>query len=120
MDRIQTVTHKGKQIVVVDYGGLTATEYPAVMRRAMAFIAGLGKGEVLTATVVAGTRFGVGTTDDVKAYSAHIRPYVKASAVVGLSGLQKVIFATVRPFLSQNLQAFDDLEKAKEWLASQG
>ncbi len=120
MDRIQIVSHKGKQIVVVDFSGLSATEYPAVMHQAMRFIGGMNKGEVLTATVIEGTRFGVGTTDDVKAYSAHIRPYVKASAVVGLSGLQKVIFATVRPFLSQNLQSFDDLEKAKDWLASQG
>jgi hypothetical protein len=119
MNRIQTVTHKGKQVVVVDYSGLGANEYPAVMRQAMAFIAKLPKGQVLTATLLEGTRFGVGTTDDIKAYSAHIRPYVKASAVVGMSGLQKVIFATVRPFLSQNLQAFDDLEKAKDWLASQ-
>jgi hypothetical protein len=118
MNRIHTVGHKGKQVVVVDFSGLAANEYPPVMRRAMPFIASLPKGQVL-ATAVTGTRFGVGTTDDVKAYSAHIRPYVKASAVVGLSGLQRVIFATVRPFLNQNLQAFDDLEAAKDWLASQ-
>lgn len=120
MDRIRSERHKGKQVVVVDCSGLGAADYPAVMRKGMAFIAALPKGQVLLATLVAGTRFGVGATEDVKTYSAHIRPYVKASAVVGMSGLQKVIFATARPFLHQNLQAFDDLEKAKDWLVTHG
>jgi hypothetical protein len=31
-----------------------------------------------------------------------------------------VIFATARPFLHPNLRAFDDLEKAKDWLVAHG
>ena len=44
---------------------------------------------------------------------------MKAGAVVGLSGLQRVIYVTVTQLSGRRLPTFDTLEAAKDWLASQ-
>jgi hypothetical protein len=40
-------------------------------------------------------------------------------AVVGLSGLQKVVYTTVMRFSKRNIPVFTDLEAAKEFLVIQ-
>jgi len=42
------------------------------------------------------------------------KPYVRASAVVGLDGLQKVVYNAVTLFSKRTLPVFDDIEKAKD------
>ena len=58
------------------------------------------------------------TTEDVKRYSQHNRPFVKASAVIGLSPMQRVIFMAVKPFLTQTIATFDDVASAPTWLVA--
>ena len=54
-----------------------------------------------------------------KRLAVNNRPYVIAGAVVGLSGLQKVVYTTVMRFSKRNIPAFDDIEAAKDWLIAQ-
>ncbi len=117
MERVRAEEHQGRRIVVVDGTDVPAEEYADVLRRGAAFIAREPPGSVLLATVVKNARFGLGAADRVKEYSLAIRPYVKASAVVGLSPLQQVIYFAVKPFLHGSVTAFPDLASAKEWLA---
>jgi hypothetical protein len=119
MQRIRTLQHMGKEILVLDYGGLGANQYMDVARQAMALIATKPRGTVLTVTVVTGTRFSVGTADEIKRYATQNRPFVKASAVVGLSALQRIIFAAVRPFLAEHVATFDAVPDALAWLVQQ-
>jgi hypothetical protein len=116
MERIRKLTHLGKEVLVVDFSGLDADAYWPVAKQAMAVIAQAAPASLLTITVLKGARFSVGTSDDIKRYSQHNRPFVKASAVVGLSALQRVIFNTVRPFLTQDIATFDTLPEALAWL----
>jgi hypothetical protein len=117
MDRIRTTQHLGKEILVVDFSGLEATEYMQVANEAMRVIAGKAEKSVLTVTNVRGTRFSVGTSEDIKRYATHNRPYVKASAVVGLSAMQRVVFLAVKPFLAESVATFDNVPDALVWLA---
>jgi hypothetical protein len=41
---------------------------------------------------------------------------VKAAAVVGITGLKKIIFGAVMAFSKRNLASFDNVEQAKRWL----
>ena len=52
----------------------------------------------------------------MKQFSAHNKPYVKAAAVVGITGLKKIIFGAVMAFSRRNLESFEDMEQAKRWL----
>ncbi len=120
MDRIRTTNHDGKEILVVDYCGLDAVAYKSLMAEAFRSLSARSPGSALVLTKVKGTRFAVGATEDIKAYSAAIRPYVKASAVVGLSTLQRVIYMAVKPFLTTGIESFGTEAEAKVWLARQG
>ena len=117
MERVRVESWLGKRIVVVDGTDAAVDEYATVLRQGAAFLAQEPLGSVLLATVVTRARFGAGAAEHIKAYSRAIRPHVKASAVVGLSALQRVIFTTVRPFLHGSVRDFATLQEAKAWLA---
>ncbi|MGC4120101.1 MAG: hypothetical protein QM765_37075 [Myxococcales bacterium] len=46
-------------------------------------------------------------------------PYVKAGAVVGVTGLKKIVLNTLNLMTSRGFRAFDAREKALDWLAQQ-
>lgn len=111
MDRIYPFTYREKELLVIDYAGLDPDGYRALMKQAVRTITARPPNSVLALTIVKGTRFAVGTSDDVKAY-------LKASAVVGLSPLQRVIFLGLRPFLKTGIEPFSTELEAREWLVS--
>jgi hypothetical protein len=53
----------------------------------------------------------------MKEFAAHNKPYVKASTVVGITGLKKIIYDAVLMFSKRNISTFDSIDPAKEWLA---
>ncbi len=117
MDRIRFELHQGKRILVMDMTAVAADAYPDVLARATALIQREAPGSVRLASVVKEARFGVKIAEHVKAFSAAIRPHLKASAIVGLSPLHQVIFLTVKPFLHGTITSFPSLAPAKDWLA---
>jgi hypothetical protein len=116
MDRLRTESYQGKRIVVVDGTDATVDEYVDVLRQGAAAVTREPAGSVLLATVVTRARYGAGAAEHIKTYSRAIRPHVRASAVVGLSPLQRIIFNAVRPFLHATVRDFATLSEAREWL----
>ena len=55
----------------------------------------------------------------MRALAEHNAPYVKAGAVVGMNPLMNVAFSAVVHLTGRSLRAFDDLDEAKEFLATQ-
>ncbi len=55
----------------------------------------------------------------LKQFTSHNKPYVTAAAVVGIIGLKQIIYNAVLKFSGRNLVAFDSVDKAKDWLATQ-
>lgn len=116
MDRVRSETYQGRRILIVDGTDATAETYADILRQGAAAIAQEPLGSVLLATVVTRARYGAGAAERIKAYSTAIRPHVQASAVVGLSPLQRVIFTAIRPFLHASVRDFATLAEAREWL----
>jgi hypothetical protein len=48
----------------------------------------------------------------------HNKPFVLASAIVGLSGLQRVILSAVMRATGRTFATFDDVAAAKDWLVA--
>ncbi len=44
------------------------------------------------------------------------KPFVKSSAVVGLSGLQQIVYNGLMKITGRNIKSFSSLEEAKDWL----
>jgi hypothetical protein len=119
-DRFRIEEHRGHRIVVLDMSDATPVDYAAWIAEAVALIAsvGEGQGKALIATLVHRARFTMQTIEQVKGYSAAIRPHVKGAAVIGLSPLHKVVFLGLKPFLHPTAALFEELAGGKEWLVS--
>ena len=116
MERAKFIDHKGVPILYMDVSDCTVEEAHEVIRIAAPMIRSKPEKTVLTLTYTEGSRFDIGVTQALKEFTKGNEPYVKAAAVVGVKGLQKVILDAVSLFSSREFAAFDDIEEAKEYL----
>lgn len=74
---------------------------------------------VLLLTDVTDTYFESKATEYMKAFSSAVTPHVKASAMVGVTGLKKVIVTGLALATGRTIKAFDKFDEAKAWLLAQ-
>ena len=115
--RVKFIKHNAKEILFLDFSNSMPHEILQTIDDAKRMISARPEGSILTLTDVTNARFNDAVSDGLKQFTAHNRPYVKAGAVVGVTGLKRIIFAAVITFSRRNLEAFDDIELAKQWLA---
>lgn len=116
--RVKFITHHKKEILFLDFSNSLPHEVLQTIDDAKRVISARPEGSILTLTDVTNARFNDAVSDGLKQFTAHNKPYVKAGAVVGVTGLKRIIFSAVVTFSRRNLEAFDDIEQAKHWLAS--
>lgn len=119
-ERVRFIEHRGVPILLIDFSGLQKTE--EILREigvARALVAAQPPASLRTLTHVRGARYTPPVMDALKELTAHNKPYVKAAAVVGMEGLHRVLFRAVIVFSRRNIEAFDTLDRARDWLASQ-
>lgn len=114
------IEHKGVRLAFLDFANVQTTEEAlAAIEEAGRLVQAQPFRSVRTLTYVAGSRFNGEVLEAIKRLAVNNRPYVIAGAVVGLSGLQKVVYTTVMRFSKRSIPAFSDLEAAKEFLITQ-
>lgn len=120
MARTTFIEHKGVRIAFLDFANVQSPEEAlAAIEEAGRVVQAEPVRSVRTLTHVTGSRFNGEVLEAVKRLAVNNRPYVIAGAVVGLSGLQTVVYTTVMRFSKRNIPAFASLEAAKDWLISQ-
>ena len=119
MSRVQFLSHKGKKILYFDLSNCKIAEIAAVITEAKKAVGSQPQGSVLALTNVTETELSKDSSAIIKDFTAHNKPYIKASAVVGVEGLRKVIYNAAMAFSGRHISAFDTLDKAKDWLATQ-
>jgi hypothetical protein len=117
MERVQFIQHKGKKILHINFANCKAEEVLTVIDQAKAIIRTQAQQSVFTLTDVTNTAFNSTVSDAIKEFVVHNKPYVVASAVVGVTGLKQIIYNAVMKFSGRTLTAFDSLTEAKDWLA---
>ena len=119
-ERVRFVQHRGKPILLIDFSHLDRTEdILEVIGAAKQVVAKQPPSSVRTLTNVYGARYTPPVMDALKELAVHNRPYVTAAAVVGMEGLHRILFRAVLMFSRRNIEAFDDVEKARDWLGAQ-
>ncbi len=119
MERVAFVHHKGAEILFLDFSRCKTDEVFPIIAKATTVIASRPPQSLLTLTDVTDMRFDDSVSQRMKEFTAHNKPYVRAAAVVGVTGIKRIIFEAILLFSRRKLHTFDSLELAKEWLAKQ-
>jgi hypothetical protein len=119
MNRIRFFTHRGKQILHLDFSNCDEDEVLVTIEEAKKVIRIHPPQSILTLTNVEGAHYNMKVTNAMMEFAHGNKPFVKAGAVIGISGLKKIVYDAVMKFSGRNLPAFDHIEKAKDWLSEQ-
>lgn len=119
MQRCRFTEHKGKQILVMDCSDCQPGDYDAIIDECARVVRSQPEGSVLTMTIAGGGRFDSDTVSKLKDLTKGNAPYVRKSAIVGLSGLQHVVLTTVSLFSSRKFHLFDDRLGAMDFLVEE-
>jgi hypothetical protein len=71
---------------------------------------------VLTLNDVTGTTFDKESVAVLQSKVAANAPYVRRAAVIGINGLQRLIYEGVQAFSRRRIPHFDNREEAVKWL----
>jgi hypothetical protein len=120
MERIQIIHHKGARIHFWDFSGLSpGKEMQALLNKVVATAQSQPENSVRELTDVTGAHFDTQMLNSLKELSTSVAPYVRASAMIGTSGLLHVALSAVRRVSKRNIKVFDSREEALDWLAAQ-
>jgi hypothetical protein len=117
MERARFIEHKGKQIYQIDCTGATLDDIHELIEICAREVRCKPEHSVLCLTLAGGGSFGMDIVQKLKELTRGNAPYVKASALVGMTGLYKVILSAVSVFSQRKFYMFDDEESAKDFLA---
>ncbi|HYJ78097.1 MAG TPA: hypothetical protein VEW03_00645 [Longimicrobiaceae bacterium] len=121
MDRTRFIEHRGRRILFIDFSEMNDPgEALAEIAKVRRVVAEQPPESLLTLTDVTGTRYDDDIIQALKELAAHNRPYVRAAASVTRTPLQLVALRASAIATRRRLEAFGDLEEAKNWLVQQG
>jgi hypothetical protein len=115
MKKVDIVQAYGKRIVQIDFDGCGPDQYEAVLAEAERII--LREQASTALTLVGDTHFDTEAVEQLTRFATRVTPLLERSAVVGLTGVKKVIFGGIKEHYRAPVGVFDDPEQAKAWLA---
>lgn len=111
--------HKGKRVLLIDFSHSGIDQISQTIAQAKPLIAREPQQSVLSLVDTTGSSFDIKISQALQEFSAHNKPYMKMSALVGVEGLQKVIYFAVLTFTKRkNLVLKTSREEALDWLVS--
>ena len=115
-DRISLIIHRDKEILRLDFRGLTADDDIIVAYREVhGFIKALGR-PTLRLTNVEGVPFSPRTVGRIAGMAKELHRTILKDAVVGVDGMKRILFKSYTAVLKVNARAFSDETAALVWL----
>jgi hypothetical protein len=114
--RVRFIEHAGTRVLSIDYTHCDATLMKQIATEGHRVISFEPLRSVLTLNDVTGSRFDQESVKALKSMVAANAPYVKRAAVVGLSGLQLLIYDAVQAFSKRRIPRFASHDEALDWL----
>jgi len=120
MNRTQIINYRGKKVFFHDYSSLQSVdEIALVMKEVRAYIHIQPLMSVYSLASIEGMHFNSTIKDMFNELLKSNKAYVKASAIVGVTGLKQIVFNGIMRISGRDVKAFSSLELAKDWLAQQ-
>ena len=115
-ERVRFIEHG---IILIDLSGISEPDkelhHSEFARR---LVATQPLGQALVLTDVTGSKASEAAIDALKKLAAHNKPFVRASALVGLSPITRVIFRAVVALTRRDIRPFATREEAIAYLRS--
>lgn len=111
------ITHAGKRLYFIDAEGCSVPEILRLADQVERDVRSQPRASVLTLTHVKDVALDHRVTERLRTLTDGNRPFVKASAISGLSLAQRIVFNTVRILARRDFKVFDRPEDAKDFLA---
>jgi len=119
MAKTQQIVHEKKVVFYMDFSNLTKTnEIKEVVAESIRHIRNQPIGSVLTLTNIEGMHFSNEVKEIFNEFIKGNKPYVKAGAVIGVSGLQQILYNGLMKLTGRDIKSFDTFNQAKTWLTS--
>lgn len=120
MERVRFITHQGKQVLLLDYHGLTdEAEVLAMIEERKRLVTSQPKNSVLTVADVTGANFNKNVITKVKEANVYDLPFVRRAALVGVDAKQKRKLEAVESFSHHHHQLFATMAEALDWIVSE-
>lgn len=113
---IEWVSHKGKKILVIDYSGLEIADQLEQIKKAVNILVKSGNKDNLSLTDVSKTNLTQEFAEMAKIMGKQSALVTKKAAIVGVTGIRKIILNTVNSISGNSRKPFDTVEEAKDWL----
>lgn len=114
--RVRFIEYKGKRVLFIDYAGCEIAMLKAVSEEMHRVISQQPPNSVLTLNDVTGTSFDSESVAVLKSKVSANAPYVKRAAVIGISGLQQLIYEGIQKFSERKIPSFKSRQEALEYL----
>ena len=114
------IIHKGKSTIYSDlnnFGVRMKDDLQGIIDQVKAEIAKQPPGSVLIVTDVTGSHFDLEIIKKFIDYTSHNQPYIKAGAVVGITGLGQTAYHAIS--ISNRIHSCEKLAEALDWLVEQ-
>ena len=120
MKEPKIIAYKNKSIYYMDFSDLKDEKIiKQIIDKSAEFIRSQPERSVLSLTNLQGMHFNSTIKELFSKFITGNKPFIKASAVVGISGLQRIIYNGVMRITGRNIRSFDNINVAKDWLTSQ-
>lgn len=117
--RVRFIMHRGKRVLSIDYSHCDVPMLKSTVEEMHRVIAREPLNSVLTLTDVGGTGFDQESVEVLKSKVAANAPYVKRAAIIGISGLQRLIYEAVKLFTKRSIPHFSTREEALDYLVAE-
>lgn len=111
------VHHRGKQIFHIDFRGADIATARRIIREAGTAIQAQPPRSAAVLTDITDAHWDDTVKDELKQLAKANAPYVRASAIVGVTGIRSIIFSAIARFSGREFKLFDSAEAARDWLA---
>ena len=117
-ERVKWISYKGKDILYDDYTNLQGDEFVETIEALTNHLMDSGKQEILLLIDLNNSYTNKAVVNAFTEAGKKVRPVVKRTAVLGITGVKKVLLNVVNKLSSIDANPFSTEEDAKEWLIS--
>jgi hypothetical protein len=119
MDRLRSLTHRGKPVLFMDCSHCNAEELVAVFDEVEELVAQESGRTLLILADFTGAQFNKQAADRMKVVAAKDRSHVHRAALVGADAIGDVYLREMESFSARKFPTFPSREAALDWLVAE-